>query len=174
MSMKRRMLRWALGLMCFTSACVTHSQSYEHSLKILEAEPSDTTRQLFEQLFRRSTSVTVYYTPVQSMGRSEFSRDEAERYVRYIVTYQCGSSCEYELPELQRRLSSGRLVQGDCGRPIGIVVFFSSMELPQFESLYVASHGLCFSIAGRSYFVEQRNSLAELIDPLQRVLQRGT
>jgi len=173
MSVKRHRSKWFLALMCLAIAEVTQPQSFEHTLKLLEAKPSAATRQLLENLFQKSSSVTVYYTPVQRMGRSEFTREEAERYAKYILTYQCGSSCERQLSEFKRRLSSGRRVVGDCPRPIGIVVFFSAKEQRRFESLYISSHGLCYSIGGQSYFVDQSNSLAPLVDPLQHALQFG-
>lgn len=165
----------AVAVSCLMLSGPVHpDSSSQQTSRLVELKPAVATRELVDRLLHDSTSLTIFYTPQRTMGRVGYSRDLLERRSKFDLTIRCGSTCDLELAELSRRLSTARRMTGDCPRPIATIIYFSSNELARFESLYATSNGQCFSIRGQAYFLDKEESLAELIRPLEEVLTDST
>lgn len=64
-------------------------------------------------MMNASTSVEVYFTPVELMGRVGFSPELAEKRAKYSLVYRCHAACGTELQGLLHRLSTGRRLSGE-------------------------------------------------------------
>jgi hypothetical protein len=157
-----------LMALCWETSLAQSSPVKSGKLLLLERAPSRALKQRVAKLFGEASAIVVKFTPLDTVESIYYSKEFADTHWKYLFTRKCAYRCNGDANQIQKRLSTGRLLSGPCPAPFSIVIEFQAEDRSMSKKVFVNGTGQCFSLDDHSYYLDRSESILELI---QRTLQ---